>query len=249
LEGVLERKQFFLDLWAEREDGRLFYPYKGVRGDKKVLYSVNFTNDTNNFEGLSEVELIEAIMEGRFAMRGTIRMLPLDAVLGADRNAYAPTHYRGELLLKADAKLNAILRRSMTVFPDELPTERLFSEGAVRQILVNAYERSADARKACIAHHGVICKVCSINFSTCYGEIGFIHVHHLRMISGVGSDYIVDPVRDLIPVCPNCHAMLHSIDPPFGIEELRQRYEAQKLTRNHNDSIGSKHNANILLLG
>jgi 5-methylcytosine-specific restriction protein A len=36
----------------------------------------------------------------------------------------------------------------------------------------------------------------------------------------MGNNYIVDPVKDLEPVCPNCHAMLHRKDPPYSIEEL-----------------------------
>ena len=37
---------------------------------------------------------------------------------------------------------------------------------------------------------------------------GYIHVHHLRGLSDVGGEYVVDPVNDLRPVCPNCHAVL-----------------------------------------
>jgi 5-methylcytosine-specific restriction protein A len=29
----------------------------------------------------------------------------------------------------------------------------------------------------------------------------------------------------LRPVCPNCHAMLHTSDPPLEIEDLRQRLQ------------------------
>jgi 5-methylcytosine-specific restriction protein A len=41
-------------------------------------------------------------------------------------------------------------------------------------------------------------------------------------ISDVGEEYVVDPIRDLTPVCPNCHAMLHRQTPPLTIEELKQ---------------------------
>ena len=55
-----------------------------------------------------------------------------------------------------------------------------------------------------------------------YGEVaeGLIHVHHLRSLSEVGEEYIVDPIADLRPVCPNCHAVLHTRTPPFSIEEV-----------------------------
>lgn len=37
-----------------------------------------------------------------------------------------------------------------------------------------------------------------------------IEVHHIVPVSQIGEAYVVDPIKDLIPVCPNCHAVLHS---------------------------------------
>jgi 5-methylcytosine-specific restriction protein A len=99
------------------------------------------------------------------------------------------------------------------------------TEGAVKKVSVNRYERNAAARRTCIAAHGAVCAVCDLDFSQMYGDIGdgFIHVHHLVQISTVGSTYELDPVIDLVPVCPNCHAMLHrGVDAPRTIDELRQ---------------------------
>jgi 5-methylcytosine-specific restriction protein A len=39
-------------------------------------------------------------------------------------------------------------------------------------------------------------------------------------MSSIGNKYKVDPIKDLRPVCPNCHAMLHQKTPPFSIEEM-----------------------------
>jgi predicted HNH restriction endonuclease len=93
------------------------------------------------------------------------------------------------------------------------PTEgRIFEEGATLAVLVSKHERSASARSACLAHHGHTCKVCGLDFAHKYGKIlgeGFIHVHHLNFLSQSKGIRKVDPVTDLVPVCPNCHAMLH----------------------------------------
>jgi predicted HNH restriction endonuclease len=35
-------------------------------------------------------------------------------------------------------------------------------------------------------------------------------------------------VRDLRPVCPNCHATLHHREPPYSLEEVRQFLEARR---------------------
>lgn len=96
--------------------------------------------------------------------------------------------------------------------------------GATRQVTVNVYERNPAARKACIRHHGEICKVCGLDMKQFYGSIsdGFIHVHHLKPLSEIGAGYTVNPQTDLVPVCPNCHAMLHRLTPPLTVEQLRE---------------------------
>jgi hypothetical protein len=99
-----------------------------------------------------------------------------------------------------------------------------FPEGAVTRVTVNKYERDPAARKRCLAAYGHTCAVCDLDFEDQYGDIGkdFIHVHHLRELSTVGPGYAVDPLEDLRPVCPNCHAMLHKRRPALTPEELRQ---------------------------
>lgn len=108
--------------------------------------------------------------------------------------------------------------------PEQVSDEERFVEGAVRSISVNAYERSAAARRACVKHWGACCCVCDFDFEQVYGEIGkdYIHVHHLAALADIGEEYEVDPIKDLRPVCPNCHAMIHSQEPPLTVKRLRQ---------------------------
>lgn len=108
-------------------------------------------------------------------------------------------------------------------YPDELDSEVEYSEGKTKKILVNSYERNPIARKKCIEHFGLKCQICDFNFTEKYGELGdnFIHVHHKIDISTVGKEYSVNPITDLIPVCPNCHSMLHKRKPAFSIEEMK----------------------------
>lgn len=95
-------------------------------------------------------------------------------------------------------------------------------EGAKYRIEVNRYERSRVNRGLCIAAHGSKCQICSFDFEAFYGPLGagYINVHHIIPVSKMGASYMVNPVTDLIPVCPNCHAMLHRADPPLTAEEL-----------------------------
>lgn len=119
--------------------------------------------------------------------------------------------------------LNRPVFLKRTVFPEEAEVLRTYKEGAKKQIVVNAYERSAEARAICIQHYGLNCTVCGLNFEETYGEIGtgFIHVHHLKPLSQIGKDYELNPITDLRPVCPNCHAMIHQRDPAYTIDELK----------------------------
>lgn len=108
-------------------------------------------------------------------------------------------------------------------FPDDLGGDAEFTEGGRRKVMVNAYERNPAARAACLAKYGTRCAVCGISFEEQYGPIGkgFIHVHHKKPLAARRGEYKLDPKKDLAPVCPNCHAMLHTQDPPLGIDELK----------------------------
>lgn len=98
-----------------------------------------------------------------------------------------------------------------------------FYEGECKQVTRNSYERNREARNEALKHYGYTCAVCGFDFEKQYGELGhrFIHVHHLTPVANQGQVYQIDPVRDLRPVCPNCHAILHKRQPPYSIEELR----------------------------
>jgi 5-methylcytosine-specific restriction enzyme A len=108
------------------------------------------------------------------------------------------------------------------VLPEEVENPESYVEGATKAISVNIYERNPQARKACLLAYGHRCSVCDFSFEALYGEIGrgFIHVHHLKQLADIGSEYQLNPLTDLRPVCPNCHAMLHRRRPSYSIEEL-----------------------------
>jgi len=96
-------------------------------------------------------------------------------------------------------------------FPETVPLDLEVFEGLKQSIMVNRYERSSIARSMCIKHNGCACKICGFDFEKIYGEIGknFIHVHHLVPLREITQEYKIDYKTHLLPVCPNCHAMLH----------------------------------------
>jgi hypothetical protein len=113
--------------------------------------------------------------------------------------------------------------RPLVAIPEEVLPPASYNEGSVAKVVVNRYERDPKAREICIASYGAVCCLCGFDFVLEFGEAmaGFIHVHHLKQLSTVGEGYAVDPIADLRPVCPNCHAVIHRREPPFSIEEVQ----------------------------
>lgn len=196
--------------------------------------------------GLSEIGGIDAIHSVHSRSRASIRMKIQNIVAMCDENGIRrdssqnpltglPAGETGrrtnwDLLARYAAiprnqhfgECLSILHKT-TRWPDELPDSESYREGSKRQISVNAYERDPAARRKCIDHYGEDCVVCGFNFRETFGSwaAGFIHVHHLIPLSEVGSSYAVDPIKDLRPVCPNCHAAIHLDGVTRTIDEVR----------------------------
>lgn len=118
---------------------------------------------------------------------------------------------------------NKVIGKSFIANDILLDTTETFWEGKSKDITQTRYERNPQARRMCIMHHGCSCKICGFNFESNFGDYGkgFIHVHHIEPISERGDEYEIDPKRDLIPVCPNCHAMIHLRRPAYTIDEIK----------------------------
>jgi 5-methylcytosine-specific restriction protein A len=96
---------------------------------------------------------------------------------------------------------------------------------AVNTVEVSRYEQDPDARRMCLAFHGTACAACGFSFEAAYGDLGtgFIDVHHIAPPAMLEGGYQLDPVADLVPLCPNCHAMIHrAVVSPRTVSELRE---------------------------
>ncbi len=116
-------------------------------------------------------------------------------------------------------------------FPDESASADAFPEGAATMVYVNRYERNPAARARCLGHYGLRCCVCNMSFAEDYGDLAasYIQVHHLKLLGDICEEYEVDPIRDLRPVCPNCHAVIHLMKPPMSIDEARRLAKSRPL--------------------
>ncbi len=107
-------------------------------------------------------------------------------------------------------------------------------EGAKYSQIVTKYERSRYNRAVCLKYYGFMCRGCGDKLEEKYGPIGgnVIHVHHITPLSKMGASYILNPIKDLLPLCPNCHNIVHRVDPPMEIKELNTLTNFQELESN-----------------
>ena len=172
--------------------------------------------------------------------RNTGQRAGLDALLDADRPdltmeaillrpqfrslfSNSELQIAAERLGKFGEEASRRVAKRERLYPDELEPGRKYSEGARKQVRVNSYERNPRARSLCLKHHGYRCTACGLLFEERYGETGrnFIHVHHLKPMRLSEGEYKLDPIEDLIPICPNCHAMLHHQEQLLSVAELK----------------------------
>ena len=109
------------------------------------------------------------------------------------------------------------------------PPETHF-EGQAFTVRLTRYERDPHNRAECIEHYGAKCYVCGLKPEEKYGDVAkdLIEVHHKKPLSTYGGNIAVDPISDLVPLCPNCHAVVHRQDPPIDPDDLSRILEGSK---------------------
>ena len=98
------------------------------------------------------------------------------------------------------------------------------TEGQRKQYYTSKYERNPENRKQAIRIHGTRCMICGFDFEAVYGEAGrnFIEVHHIKPLSEAKQEVQIDPEKDLICVCSNCHRIIHrKKNGVYNIEEVK----------------------------
>jgi|TARA_Y100000294_G_scaffold20197_1_gene17193 5-methylcytosine-specific restriction protein A len=100
-------------------------------------------------------------------------------------------------------------------------------EGAIKYYYGRKYERDLSNRRKAIEIHGSRCIICQFDFEERYGERGegFTEIHHIRPLSVLGKEIRIDPLKDLVPVCANCHRMIHRRhDDVLDIDTMKKIY-------------------------
>lgn len=116
--------------------------------------------------------------------------------------------------------------------PKHAAKEREMTEGEKKHVEYETRHRNPALRQACIDKYGYQCQCCGMNFAELYGkELGenFIEVHHLKMLSTYDECHPEDYVENLVPLCSNCHSMIHhGKNGPLTLGELRAAYKGEK---------------------
>ena len=113
--------------------------------------------------------------------------------------------------------------------PDDVIIDKhgRFLEGRIKDVVMQGKERNASARTACLKHYGYDCFVCGTNLKAKYKGVlvELIHVHHEDPLSNADGERVAEPIEKMKPVCPNCHAVIHSADPLYSIEAVKAMLE------------------------
>ncbi|MBQ1187222.1 MAG: HNH endonuclease [Clostridia bacterium] len=217
------QKWGFVD-WRQRANysvGDIVYIYC-TKPFKRVMYKTVVEQESMTSQEIVDdsmywniKEEYEKALGGKYARLKLIQQVDTEKLelnhlieYGLKAAPQGPVRLKDELSKYIDIHMNDYAGNG--VFP-ETAIPNNYYEGAVHKVTVNKYERSSIARQRCISYNGTNCFVCGMNFEEKYGAIGkdFIHIHHVVPLNEIGKEYVVDYKNDLIPVCPNCHAMLH----------------------------------------
>jgi predicted HNH restriction endonuclease len=145
------------------------------------------------------------------------------------RNGVRPIDLDAFERIKAGAGLGAIT--SLPTLGGEFSFTSMGQEGAKKQVFSTRYERDPKLRAEALKHHGTTCLACGFDFAKFYGEhgAGFIHVHHTTPLATLGGETTVSPKTDLIPLCANCHSMVHrKANYTLSLQELKQHIASAK---------------------
>jgi hypothetical protein len=218
-------ERFARRVWGEDEDGEtweyMYFLTEPLEVNRPVSEFEGYLNAV--YRGFTKIsdEQLKTIRDDHGSIEGLIKEildyqgegLPSQLMLAPDRSEEV-----AETSLQVDDVAHGDVDEK--VIPD--------SEGRKRIVQHISYERSRKNRELAIKIHGTVCQVCGFDFDEVYGRDyadSYIEIHHVRPLSEHEGE--VDPLKDLVPLCANCHRMAHRRRTTVtSIDELRALIEA-----------------------
>lgn len=110
----------------------------------------------------------------------------------------------------------------------------IINEGQIKNAKTNTKSRSQKLRQFAIQYftkdNTIKCKLCGFDFGDTYGEYGkgFIEIHHIKPIYQFTSDdetkTIKEALKNLMPLCSNCHRIVHK-NPSVPLSNLLRKHD------------------------
>lgn len=136
-----------------------------------------------------------------------------------------------DVLLKAR---RSVLGNKLELFDENIPVEEGLRTKQERLV----YTRSKQLRDFALNYFSGLgplsCRCCGFVFEQKYGAYGsgYIEIHHIKPISKFSNDEIGQTIEqalvNLVPLCSNCHRMIHrNWAKPLAVEELIRVIENQ----------------------
>lgn len=232
LEVPVERQKGAWDTGYREYEGNIFiFSNVGVAGRTGHDYNNYFDGEFFNWEGKTTSHSEQPLIKKMLNPGEDQKIFLFTRISDKDPFTYEGTisivRYYGEFPIKIVWTIDNDYHESSSLFRD---SQKLFYEGNPTLGLYTKYERDPVARRLCIDHYGWDCLACQFNFWKRYGDLGldYIHVHHVIPISSYKSSYRVNPITDLVPLCPNCHSMVHRTKETLPVKELQRILKNQQ---------------------
>lgn len=241
------QKTYFRGHLINEQDGTYHYRKVGIKTEKNVLFLFQYNNHIVASAVLSDTVKYNTPIDGEYYgawkfEKDTIQVfkpITLNEIQAIDNSVQGFSQVKRIIdISHLDEIVGLLDEKRRPDIPEEISfmDSQGLKEGAKKQIVVNAYERNSIARNQCITHYKikdngkVKCQVCGFCFEDFYGEEfkDKIHVHHIKPLAEIDDEYEVDPIEDLIPICPNCHYVVHSSKKEHILDILRQKIENKK---------------------
>lgn len=161
-------------------------------------------------------------MVARFYPRDAI---PGDEDLEADLQAMVTLY--DVLVARPDTPSNSSIKQD----DDETPSQYSKREDLRKYRLHRKLDRNRGLAREAKRIQGFTCKACEVSFGRMYGEIGegYIEAHHLVPISTLKGQVVeLDPAKDFVVLCSNCHRMIHRTDDTSNVEGLKARIQSRR---------------------
>jgi hypothetical protein len=149
------------------------------------------------------------------------------------------------ILINPDAELELVTCRTVVHHEDEfkwmddiISTQK--TEGERKEVSQSKIERDPRNRRLCIEAHGEHCFICGKDGGWMDDDMrlnskglpsAWLHCHHIEPL-GESAPRNTDPEKDMVPMCAECHTMMHLRSTALTLEEgmmfHRKRMEYEK---------------------